>query len=144
MGSICRWLSQWWVVFFLLGLMLLWVMCVGFENTCTVSGKWNEEAGSVQDFIFWFCVWRKSRELGGRVSPTFFCVTPMMESFSSDLLRVIISYWTKSHLESCQTFTMELFGENSQRPKDINYFRKKGPPQMFDRIPNASPIEKML
>ena len=39
---------------------------------------------------------------------------------------------------------MELFGENSQRPKDINYFRKKGPPQMFDRIPNAPPIEKML
>ena len=21
--------------------MLLWVMVVGFENTCTVSGKWN-------------------------------------------------------------------------------------------------------
>ena len=26
---------------FYLRLMLLWVMGVGFENTCTVSGKWN-------------------------------------------------------------------------------------------------------
>ena len=51
--------------------MLLWVMDVGFENTCTVSGKWNEGMSSVQDFIFWFCVWCKSRELRGRVSPRF-------------------------------------------------------------------------
>ena len=28
------------------------------------------------------------------------CLTPVMESFSSDLLRAIISYWTRSHLES--------------------------------------------
>ena len=29
------------MVFVYLGLMLLWVMDVGFDNTCTVSGKWN-------------------------------------------------------------------------------------------------------
>ena len=45
----------------------------------------------MQDFIFWFCVWRKSRELGGRVSPTFFCVTPMMEN-GKLLLRPPASY----------------------------------------------------
>ena len=39
--SVCGWLSQWWLVFVPLGLMLLWVMGVGFENTCTVSRKWN-------------------------------------------------------------------------------------------------------
>ena len=39
--GVCRWLSQLWLVFVLLGLMLPWVMHVGFENTCTVSGKWN-------------------------------------------------------------------------------------------------------
>ena len=62
--------------------MLLWVMGVGFENTCTVSGKRNENAGSVQDFIFLFCVCCKSRELGGWVSPRFLCVTPVMEASS--------------------------------------------------------------
>ena len=144
MLSICRRLSQWWLVFVLLGVMLLWVMGVGFENTCTVFGKWNEDGESVQDFIFWFCVWCKSRELGGRMSPGFPCVTPLMESFSSDLRRAIISYWTDSHLESSETSTMELFYENSQPPKDVNYFSKKALPQMFDWPPNAPPILKVL
>ena len=53
-------------------------------------------------------VWCKSKELRGRGSPGFSCVTPVVESFSSDLHRAIISYWAESHLESCQTFTMEL------------------------------------
>ena len=65
------------------------------------------------------------------------------ESFSSDLLRNIMNYWTESHLESCQTSTLELFYKNSQRPKDVNYFRKKAPSQMFDWIPNAFPIGKV-
>ena len=39
---------------------------------------------------------------------------------------------------------MELFCENSQRPKDVDYFRKKAPPQMFDWIPDVPPIEKVL
>ena len=29
-----------WFLFYL-GLMLLWVIGVGFDNTCTVSAKWN-------------------------------------------------------------------------------------------------------
>ena len=37
--SVCRWLSQWWLVFVLLRFMLLQVMDVEFENTCTVSRK---------------------------------------------------------------------------------------------------------
>ena len=46
-----------------------------------------------------FCCWCKSRELGGRGSPRFPCVTPVVEKFSLDLLRAIISYWAGSHLE---------------------------------------------
>ena len=109
--------------------MVLWMMGVGFENTCIVSGKQNEDAGSAQDFIFCFCVWCKSMELGGRVSSRFHCLTAVMEV---------------SYLESCQTSKMELFCENSQRPKDVNYLRKKAPPQMFDWIPNAPPTGKVL
>ena len=39
------------------------------------------------------------------------------------------------HLESCQTSTMELFCENSQRPYYVDYFRYKAPRQTFDWIP---------
>ena len=62
-----------------------------------------------------FCVWCKSRELGGRGSWRFFCVTPVVKSFFSDLLQTIISYWAELHLESCQTSTMETSCENNQR-----------------------------
>ena len=43
-----------------------------------------------------FCVWCKSRELRGSGSPRFPCVTPVMETFPSDLLRAIVSYWAES------------------------------------------------
>ena len=88
----------------------------------------------------WFCVWCKSR---GMVSQKFPCVTPVMESFSSVLL-LAISYWMKSHLKSCQTCTIELFSQNSQQPRDVDYFCRKASPQMFDWIPNVLPIEKVL
>ena len=67
------------------------------------------DEGSAQDFIFWFCVWCKSRELGGRVSPRFPCVTSVMESFSSVLLQAIIIYWEESHLESCKISAMDIW-----------------------------------
>ena len=51
----------------------------------------NEDTASVQDFIVLF-LWCKSGELGGRGSPRFPCVAPVVESFSSDLLQVIITY----------------------------------------------------
>ena len=105
---------------------MLWLIGLAFENTCAVSGKWNEKVGSVQDFIFCFCVWCRSRELGGWMSRRFPCVTPVIESFSSDLLQAR-SYWTESLLESCQISTMELFRKNSQQPKDVNCFCKKAP-----------------
>ena len=126
--------------------MLLWVMGVEFENTCTISGKQNEDAGSVQVFIFCFRVWCKSRELGGRQeeggSKIPLC-NPSDKSFSSDFLRTMMNYWTESHLESCQTSTMELFYENSQRLKDVDYFRKKALPQI-DWNRDAPPIGKVL
>ena len=39
------------------------------------------------------CCWCKSRELGGRGSSRFSCITPMVESFFSDLLGYTIGYW---------------------------------------------------
>ena len=48
------------------------------------------------------------------MSPRFPCVTPVIESFSIDFLRVIIIYWAEPYLESCQTSTMELSWENNQ------------------------------
>ena len=51
---------------------------------------------------FYFCVLCKSRELGGWRSPRFPYVTQVVERFFSHLLRAIISYWAKSHLETCQ------------------------------------------
>ena len=117
---------------------------VRFETTCTVSRKWNEDMGLVQDFIFSFCVWRKSRVLRGRVSQRFPCVNSAMESFSSNLLRAIISYWTESHLEYCQTSTMELFSKNSQQAKDVDYFHKNTSPHMFHWILNAPSFGEVL
>ena len=43
-----------------------------------------------------FNVWCKSRGLQGMVRPGCPCVTPVVESFSSDLLRAKISYWEES------------------------------------------------
>ena len=70
--------------------MFLWVMGVGFKNTCTVSGKCRSVGVSLRLNVL-VCVWCESSELRGRVSPRFPCV-----------------YWTEPHLESSQTSTMEL------------------------------------
>ena len=82
------------------------------------------------------CCRCKSRELGGRESPRFPCVTLMVASFFSDLLRAIISYWAVSHLESCKTSKMTLFSENSRRSYNVDYFCKKTPPLVFEWTPN--------
>ena len=50
----------------------------------------NEDAGSVQVFILLF--WCKSGELGSSGSPRFPCTTSVVGSFSSDFLRVVMSY----------------------------------------------------
>ena len=71
-----------------------------------------------------FCVWCKSRELEGRGSPRFPCNTQVLESFYSDLLRVRMTYLVESHLESCQTSTMELSYENNKRLWLLDDFRK--------------------
>ena len=69
--------------------------------------------------VFW------CRFLGGRRSPRFPCTTSVMESLFSDLLQAIISYWTVSQLESCQTSTREPFRKSSQRPQHADHFPKK-------------------
>ena len=69
---------------------------------------------------------------------------PSNGSFPSDLLPAIMNYWAELHLECFQTSTMELFCEYSQRPKGVIHFRKKALTQMFDWIPNAPMIGKVL
>ena len=61
----------------------------------------------------YFCVWCKSREVGGWGSPICPYVVQVVEGFSSDLLGAITIFWVESHLESCQTSTMELSWENN-------------------------------
>ena len=61
--------------------------------------------------VFVFGVDEENEEAGG--SPRF--STPMVESFSKDLLPTVESYWTDSHLEFCQTSTTELFMSRAVR-----------------------------
>ena len=75
-------------------------------NFCSWCYSRKRGRGVSPRFPCCFCVWCKSRELGGRGSPRFPLVSPVVESFFSDLLRGIISYWEESHLKSCQTSTM--------------------------------------
>ena len=43
------------------------------------------------------------------------CLTPVVESFLSDLLRLITNHWADVCLGPCEVSTTELFYENSQR-----------------------------
>ena len=101
----CRWLTQWWLVFVLLEVdATLGDECEIWEHLHSYR-----DVKCLQDY-----------------SKTF-----RMESFTSDLLQIIISYWTKSHLQSCQIFMMELFCKNSQWSKDLGNSHKKASPHMF-------------
>ena len=129
MRSSCRWFSQWCLLFALLE------VDATLGDVCEI---W-EYLHSFRDVKLGFVVSQRFHhlllcrgKLRDSVSPRIPCVTPVIKSFSSDLLQALISYWTESHLESCQTSTMELFWENSQRTKDLNYFREKAPPKVFD------------
>ena len=65
----------------------------------TVSRKWNDDVFSPRFHLLVLClVYIKGIRRQGESKIS--CLTPVMESFSSDLLRAIISYWTRSHLES--------------------------------------------
>ena len=86
----------------------------------------------------------KSKELGVRVSPRLPCLTPVVESFSSDLLQAITSYWGEIYLEPCRISTMQLFCKNSQQLQDINYIWKKAPSKMFNWVLNTPLIGKVL
>ena len=50
------------------------------------------------------------------MSPRFPCVTPVVESFSSDLMQAAINFWVELYLEHYLISMMELFCENSLRP----------------------------
>ena len=78
------------------------------------------------------------------MSPRLPCLTPVVESFSSDLLQAITSYWGEIYLEPCQISTMQLFCKNSQQLQDINYIWKKAPSKMFNWVLNTPLIEKVL
>ena len=100
------------VFFFYWRLMSRWVVNVsrvvpgqyGFRSWC-YSRKWGRGASS-RFYLFVF-----------GVNQRFACATTVVESFSSNLFRAIISYWTESYLDFCQTSTMEFFHENSLRQK---------------------------
>ena len=134
-------------------LMLLWVMAVIFKNTDAVSVKWNVSRVVPRLYglrslwqpkkwergvspIFYLAVFGV---LGGRGCLKFPRLIPVLESFSSELLRAIISYWAEPHLKSCQTSTMELFHENSQCPQHFDYFcQKRRYCKCSQRIQNSS------
>ena len=54
--------------------------------------------GQFKIIFFGFVYGVKSRELGGKVSPGFSCVTPVMASFSSKLLQAIITFIGQSRI----------------------------------------------
>ena len=74
------------------------------------------------------------------MSPRFPCVTSVMESFCSDILRAIITCWTKSHPEFCKTSR----SSSEKIIKEVDYFREKAPPQMFGWIRIAPTMGKVL
>ena len=88
-----------------------------------------------------FCVWCKSRKLGGRGSRRFPCVTPVVKKFSSGLFLAITSYKAESHLASCQTFTMDISPAKITSGFNMLTISTKSPPQMFDRTSNLPLIE---
>ena len=95
----------------------------------------------IEFFIFFLLVLLKEMMTRdeSKISPCCFCVlrfpcvTPVVENFSSDLLQSILNCWAESHLESCKISKMELSSENNQQLKYVNHFRKKAPPQVFER-----------
>ena len=86
------------------------------------------------------CSWCKSRKLGGRGSLRFPCVTPVAESFSTDLLRAMIR---QGHIQNPVKHPVQRprWSYSAKIGNGLNKFTiQKAPPQMFDWIPNARPI----
>ena len=70
------------------------------------------------------CVWCESGELEGRTSSRFPCVTPVVETFSSDRF----AFRTSSNISDGTPL------QNSKSPQNIGCFRKKTLPQTSNRI----------
>ena len=81
------------------------------------------------------CCWCKSKELGGRGSPRFSCVTPVVKNFSSDFLRAIIpTFRILSDIHSGALLRKQ------STALTCSLFPQKASSQMFDWISNAPPI----
>ena len=78
------------------------------------------------------------------MSPRFACLTLVVVIFFSDLLWAITNYWVVAYLEPYRTSMKDLFWENIERPKDVNYYRKNAPSQIFDWVLNTPLIGKVL
>ena len=98
----------------------------GFRSGVTQG---NEDEEPVQDFISFFLC--KSEELGGKRSPRFPRVALVVESFSSDLLRAIITCWAESHLESVKHPRWSFFAEIANGLNMLSIFAKKCPTADF-------------
>ena len=84
--------------------------------------------GSVQDFIL-FCVWYESREIGGRGSSRFSCVTPAVKTFFSD----IVAFRIPSNISDGALLRKQSGLNTMTASPKISY-------QTFNRTPNAGPI----
>ena len=73
----------------------------------------NEDAGWVQDFTLLFLCLVQIKRIRRQGKSRILSCIPSGGSFSSDLLRAVISYWAESHLESFQTPAMEHSWENN-------------------------------
>ena len=74
----------------------------------------NEDAGWVQDFTLLFLCLVQIKRIRRQGESRILSCIPSGGSFSSDLLRAVISYWAESHLESFQTPAMEYSWENNK------------------------------
>ena len=90
------------------------------QRMSSPSRKWERGIGSRLHLFYLWLVW--IRRIGGWQEFKI----PLCNPSSGNLLRL-----------SCQTSTMEFLCENSERPKYIDCFRKKAPPQTSDQILNA-------
>ena len=96
----------------------------------------------------WFCVWCKLRKLRGRFKDSKIPLCNpragknlLRPSASSNKLLEKVASKILPNIQDGALLQKFVF---SQRAKDVDYFCKKAPSQMFDWIPNAPSIEKVL
>ena len=104
------------------------------------SPRGSEGVGSVQDIILLFCVWCESRELGGKGSSRFSCVSQVVETFSSDRVafRIPSNISDGALLRKQPTaLTCRLVPQKS--PSDVALLRKQPTALTCRLLPQKSP-----